>query len=360
MRRTLAVLGSAVLFALVAGCGSTSSSPSPATTSSLAVPAARCAQNKDAGTITYLTGYHYQASASILEVLAAEKLGYFADECLDVKIQPGVGDTSQAAKLLSAGKVQIAGIAEQDLIQTNLNGAHITGVSSYSDTGLDVLMTEPSTTSLKQLDGKTLGYKGYMPLAISAMLDKEGVDVGSLKKVVVGYDPTVLPRGQVQALTGFLSNEPLLLKADGDQVRVWQPADYGIASSLGSFAINPAFGKAHPTAVEDFLRASFKAFQYCGQPAHVAACIDIEHGYAGPTDDASHEKAVWTAEYGVAAKSPTPTGFGTVDLKNVAKLAGLVTRYGGQKVSPAQAKSYFDDSYVDAITRNGKLVWPAS
>jgi putative hydroxymethylpyrimidine transport system substrate-binding protein len=357
MRRVLTALAGIVLLAALAACGS-GGTAAPAQSPSLAIPTARCQQNQAAGTLTYLTGYHYQASASILEILAAEKLGYYDDVCLDVKIEPGNGDTAQAAKLLAAGKVQVAGVAEQDVIQTNLNGSHITGVSSYSDTGLDVLMTDPGVTSLKQLDGKTLGYKGYMPIAVSAMLDKAGVDTASLKKVVVGYDPTVLPRGQVQGLTGFLSNEPLLLKADGDAVKVWQPSTYGIASSLGSFAINPAFGTAHPTAVQDFLRATFHAFQYCG--THVDRCIDIEHGYAGPTDDATHEKGVWEAEYDVAKASPPPGGFGTVDEKNVAQLAALVTQYAGQKVSASQAQSYFDPSYVAAITKDGKLVWPAS
>lgn len=369
-RRLAAALVGVTALVSLAACGSSSSplsggddagsgASSPAAGASV-IPQSRCDENKAAGTLTYLTGYHYQASASILEVLAAEKLGYYGDVCLDVKIQPGNGDTAQAAKLLAAGKVQVAGVAEQDLIQTRLTGADITGVSSYSDTGLDVLMTDPSVTDLKQLDGKTIGYKGYMPPTIQAMLDKTGADFASMKKVVVGYDPTVLPRGQVQGLTGFASNEPLLLKAAGHPVKVWQPADYGIPSSLGSFAINPAYGKAHPTAVQDFLRATFEAFQFCGQPSHVDQCIAIEHAYAGPTDDATHEKAVWQTEYAMATQSPTPTGFGTVDEQNVGKLATLLSTYGGQKVSAQQAESYFDNSYVDAVVHDGKVDWPTS
>ena len=357
VRPALAGLAALMLSALAA-CGG-GSGPNPPTPSPTAISDARCQQNKDAGTLTYMTGYYYQSSASILEVLAADKLGYFDALCLDVKIEAGNGDPTTEVPLLASGKVQIEGLAEQDLIQDNLNKLKVTGVSSYSNSGLDVLMTGSDVTDLKQLDGKTLGYKGYMPIAIRAMADKAGVDWGSLKTVKVGYDPTVLGR-TVDALTGFISNEPLQLKAAGHDVKVWQPSDYGIASSLGSFAINPDFGQAHPTAVQDFLRAAFKAFQYCADDAHVDECLGYDKDFADPTQfDAAHEKGVWTTEVGVYKAKPVPTGFGTVDMDNVAKLAQLVTQYGGQTVSADEAKSFFDNSYVKAIMDGDKVIWPA-
>ena len=46
-----------------------------------------------------------------------------------------------------------------------------------------------------------------MPPIITAMLEKAGVNLHSVKEVSVGYDPTILPRGQVQALTAYKSNE---------------------------------------------------------------------------------------------------------------------------------------------------------
>ena len=117
-------------------------------------------------------------------------------------------------------------------------------------------MTNPDVTNLKQLDGAVVGDKGSFPAAVRAMLVKAGVDWNSLHVVQEGYDPTVLTRRQdgLAALTGFVSNEPNQLKEDGYKVTVWQPIKYGIPSSLGAMAVNPAFAKAHPTAVEDILR----------------------------------------------------------------------------------------------------------
>lgn len=356
---SLALAGT--LVGALAACGSGSGSGDDDVKASKDISAARCAQNKAAGRITYLTGYRYQSSASILEVEAADKLGWFKDLCLDVKLQPGTGDSAAAGKLLAAGKVQVAGLAEQDVMQDNANGIKVTGISSYSDAGLDVLMTEPSVTDLKQLAGKTVGYKGFFPPTIQAMLDEQGLDWNSFKRVVVGYDPTVLTRGQVQGLTGFASNEPNLLKDAGKKVTVWQPADYGVPSSLGSYAVSPAFAKAHPTAVQDFLRAVFRAWDYCGDSGHVDECLGYGKSFAGASFDQAHEKDVWTTEFALAKSNPLPASTSpySVDLGNVASLAGLLTKYAGLTVDAATAQADFDNSFAEAVVKDGKVVWPA-
>jgi NitT/TauT family transport system substrate-binding protein len=242
----------------------------------------------------------------------------------------------------------------------NANGLRITGISSYSDAGLDILMTMPSVTDLAQLKGKTLGQKGLVPVGVSAMLDKAGLAKGDVKEVKVGYDPTILPRGQVDALVGFISNEPLQLAAAGTPVKVWEPKDFGVPGSLGAFAANPGFLKQHPTAAQDFLRAAFKAYQYCAQPAHVDECIGYQHDKAGADSDPKHETAVWKKETEVIAGSPLPGKFGSIDDANVKALAGVVTQFGGVKVDPAEAATWFDDSFGDAVVGDdGKVVWPA-
>jgi NitT/TauT family transport system substrate-binding protein len=357
--RPLAVLLTAALaLGALTGCGG-SDGDSAGTTGS-AVSAKRCDQNKAAGTVTYLSGYYWQASASILEVIAADRLGYFKDLCLDVRLQPGSGDVSQNTKLLASGRVQVGGLSQQDTMTANANGLRITGISSYSDAGLDILMTMPSVTDLAQLKGKTLGQKGLVPVGVSAMLDKAGLAKGDVREVKVGYDPTILPRGKVDALVGFISNEPLQLEAAGTPVKVWEPKDFGVPGSLGAFAANPGFLQKHPTAAQDFLRAVFKAYQYCAQPAHVDQCIGYQHDKAGADSDPKHETAVWKKETEVVAGSPLPGKFGSIDVANVKALAGVVTQYGGVPVDADEASTWFDNSFSDAVVGDdGQVVWPA-
>lgn len=364
-KAALAALATVVVAVALTGCSSGSSAGAESS-GGTAISSKRCQENKDAGTITYLSGYQYQSSASILEYIAADELGYFKDLCLDVQLKPGSGDTAQNTKLLASGQATVSAVAEQDLIQARANGIDITGISSYSNAGLDVLMTNSDITDLKQLDGKVVGHKGYVPASVEAMMVKAGVDWKSLTLVKEGYDPTVLPRKQngLEALTGFVSNEPNILKAAGDDVTVWQPVTYDIPSSIGAMAVNPAFAKAHPTAVEDVLRAALHAYDYCStSAAKTKQCVGYAAKLSGATYDAAQNAKIWTTETKVIADNPTPgQPLGGIDPANVTKLVDMLHQFDIVKssVTAADAKSWFTNEYIDAITKDGKVVWPAS
>ncbi|WIB78231.1 ABC transporter substrate-binding protein [Curtobacterium sp. MCPF17_002] len=362
-KAALAALATAAVALALTGCSAGSSAG--ASSEGKAISSERCQQNKDAGKITYLSGYQYQSSASILEYIAADELGYFKDLCLDVQLKPGSGDTAQNTKLLASGQATVSAVAEQDLIQARANGIDITGISSYSNAGLDVLMTNGDITDLKQLDGQVVGHKGYVPAAVEAMMVKAGVDWDSLKLVKEGYDPSVLPRKQngLEALTGFVSNEPNLLKAAGDDVTVWQPVDYDIPASLGAMAVNPAFAKAHPTAVEDVLRAALHAYDFCSSSdAKVKQCVGYAAKLSGATYDTAQNAKIWTTETKVVADNPTPgQPLGGVDPANVTKLVDMLHEFDivDDSVTSDDASKWFTNEYVDAVYDGGKLVWPA-
>ncbi|NEB03457.1 ABC transporter substrate-binding protein [Streptomyces sp. SID13726] len=367
-RAALAALAALTLTAALAACGSgsgTSSSQGAQSTEGSAISAARCAENKAAGKITYLSGYQYQSSVSILEYIAASKLGYFKDLCLDVTLKPGTGDTAQNTELLASGQATVSPVSEQDVIQARANGIDITGVSSYSDAGLDVLMTNKDITDLKQLDGKVVGHKGYVPATVRAMMVKAGVKWGSLKLVKEGYDPSVLPRrqGGLVALTGFVSNEPNQLKASGHPVTVWKPVDYGVPSSLGAMAVNPAFAKAHPHAVEDVLRAALHAYDYCAaSDQHTDKCVGYAADLSGPTYDKKLNKTIWKTETQVVKDNPTSgEPAGGLDTRNISKIVDMLHQFDvvPAAVTAGRAQKWFDGSYVKSLYAGGKLVWPA-
>jgi NitT/TauT family transport system substrate-binding protein len=368
VRSVLASLTAVTLTTVVAGCGSDSggsTSASSAGSTGSAISAARCAENKAAGKITYLSGYQYQSSLSILEYVAASKLGYFKDLCLTVDLKPGSGDTAQNTKLLASGQATVSPVSEQDVIQARANGIDVTGISSYSNAGLDILMTNKDITDLTQLDGKVVGHKGYVPATVEAMMVKAGVKWDSLKLVKQGYDPSVLPRKQdgLEALTGFVSNEPNQLKAAGHDVTVWKPVDYGIPGSLGAMAVNPAFAKAHPHAVEDILRAALHAYAYCSSSEeHITECVGYAAKLSGPTYDKKLNATIWKTETQVAEANPTSgQPLGGIDLANVTGLVDMLHQFKivPSSVTAEKAEGWFDASFVKSVYASGKLVWPA-
>lgn len=355
--RTASALTATVALITLSACAAPME---PAQSVGSAVSTDRCTANKAAGKVTYLTGYQYQASASILEVIAAEKLGYFNDLCLDVEIQPGTGDTSSGAKLLAANKIQVSSVSQQELLMAADNGIDIVGISSYSNAGLEVLMTKPEVTDLKQLDGTVLGHKGNLPASVASMLDKAGADVGSLDQVKVGYDPSVLTRGQVSSLTGFISNEPNLLKASGEQVKLWRPFDYHVPGSIGAMAVSPSFASEHPTAVEDFLRGSLHAFDYCSKNAE--ECVGYAAELGGASYDVGHNASVWTTEVNIIQETKAAgMNLGGIDAENVKELNQMLTEYGLVKspLSKDDAGARFNTGYVASLYQDGHLIWPA-
>jgi NitT/TauT family transport system substrate-binding protein len=359
--RTLAALGAGAVLIALAGCTTAADAPEaqePAEPTQIS--AERCAENEAAGTVTYLTGYQYQASASILEIVAAAELGYFDALCLDVEIQPGTGDTGQNTQLVASDQVQLTSVSQQNLLQAYDTGIELLGISSYSDVGLEVLLTMPDVDDLAELDGTILGHKGGLPPAVEAMLDEAGADVDSMQQVVVGYDPSILPRGQVDSLTGFISNEPNLLEAAGEEVTVWRPYDYGVPSSLGALAANPAFAEEHPTAVEDFLRAAFHAFEYCEDAAE--ECVGYAAELSGEGYDLDHNVSIWNTEAAIIRESqPDGSNLGAIDEENVIAIVEMLDEFSllEKGISEEEALALFEPSYADAVFSDGGLIWPA-
>ncbi|MGI4895017.1 MAG: ABC transporter substrate-binding protein [Janthinobacterium lividum] len=366
-RNPLSVLPtSALALLLIAGCTSgdsdtTGATPAPSSATGSAISAQRCAENKAAGKITYVTGYQFQASASILDPVAAEALGYFDALCLDVEIQPGTGETAQNAQLVASGTAQISSMSgNSDVLVNVANGVDVKAVALFGHVPIATLMTEPDITDLKQLQGTTLGQKGALPVAIEAMLRADGVNVDSIKQVVVGYDPTVLVRGQVQSLTGYKSNEPLTLAGLGDKITQWNPEKYGVPGTIATTIANPEFLAKNPTAVEDFVRAQLKAYDYCeASDAQATECV----GYAAKRSqagyDTAHNVQVWTTESGLV-DSTLPSGqvLGQIDTASMQTEGDFLVRMGQISTVP-DVTTLVDADLVPSLYRDGTLVWPA-
>ena len=361
-RSSLGALAAAGALALLLSACS-GSSPSPGETSSAApssgvVDAERCQANRDAGTVTYLTGYQYQASTTILEAVAAESMGLFDDVCLDVELQPGTGDTAQGAQLTAAGRAQLSGVGSAaEAMLAVAGGADVVGVATFGHVPIATLMTEPSVTDLTQLDGTTLGHKGSLPAPLRAMLVTAGVDLGSITQVKVGYDPTVLVRGQVQSLTGYKSNEPLTLAAAGDEVTQWNPEDYGVVGSFGQVIADPQFAQEHPTAVQDFVRVLLRAHEVC--QTEVDQCVQAAAEKSGSGFDVEHNQQVFETESALVASS-TPAGQPVGYVAPGALLAEAAVLVGsGELPAVPDLTSTFDDSYLRAVVgSDGAVLWP--
>jgi len=164
-----------------------------------------CSQNRSAGTITYVSPFGFDASAGIIDVFAAQRLGYFADMCLEVNI---VANSQQPYELVSAGTAQVSSIgsAADDLGEV-ADGANIVAVATYGAVSDYALLTLPQIKKLSELDGKVLAYHTSLPLMILEMLHAGGANISSIDTVdTQDYDPNQLLQGHEDALQAYQSN----------------------------------------------------------------------------------------------------------------------------------------------------------
>ena len=385
-----AVVAGALALALVASCGSddpsssaTSASVAGATTTAAgatttAAPAAgisaagisqeRCDANKDAGTITYLSGFDFAAAASILDVVVAKDRGYFDALCLDVTIKPSF--TTSNYPLVAGGQAQFGAAGSYtEMLNYSKGGAKFIAVVDYGKIPVEALVVpaDGDVQTLQDLKGKTIGIKSDLPPSLVAMLAQAGLQRGKDYKEVLldGFDPVSQLKTGIDALPVYKSNEPAQLDRAGVKYRLFDPVSYAIPGSFGVIYTTPDFFAEHPTAVQDFVRASFKGYaDAVADPAGAVAVSIKEINAAGNQNFLSVEGETfrWQQESAIVARG-TPPGRppglidGTILDAEVASYAKANIFPSG---APATTGTYEAGPGQAVIGPDGALVWPSA
>ncbi|HWC33252.1 MAG TPA: ABC transporter substrate-binding protein [Mycobacteriales bacterium] len=353
-----AVIGvSAALAALpaVAACSSGSGGQPPA---GRLIAADRCAHNRAAGTITYVSPFGFDASAGIIEVFAADRLGYFRDLCLNVKI---VTSSQDAAALVSAGRATTTSTGSAaDFLVLAANGSHLTAVATYGNTSDYCIITRPEITTLKQLEGHTLGYHFVKEAPDLEMLRAAGVDLSKVNQVnTPNFDPNQIVQGKLDSVGCYQSNEPLTLRAEGAKFNEFTPAQFGVSGTYNVVFFNPDFLAAHRDAAQDFMRADLHAFDYC--ETHQTQCVSIEQSYAnraGAEFSVAHERQVWHLEATLSRAHTLPgQGIGVQSEAEWRPELHAVTRFGLADHIPPLSQVE-DTELVAGLYQGNRLVWP--
>jgi NitT/TauT family transport system substrate-binding protein len=358
----------------LAACGA--DEPSTETTSSAGVspvvageafPDDRCAANRAAGTITYLSGFDFAAAASIVEILVADERGYFEQLCLDVEVRSSF--TTQNYPEIAAGKAQFAsGGSFSEMVDYAIaNDAPFVAVAVEGKTGIDALIVKDGAAdSLDDLRGSTIGVKGKITPSVAAMLLGAGLREGDDYQTVLldGFDPTAhIAVANIVGFPGYKSNEPNQLTAAGVPYQLFDPADYDVPGSFGVLVSNADWVAAHPTAAEDFMRAAMRGLADAVSDPQAAA--DIAVGYINANGNAMFlspdgERARWAVDSRIVTETNarTPLGVPEPDL-----LVAEVTSYADIGLFGGTAPDvgrYVDVRLVAAVYDSSNVVvWPS-
>ncbi|HEY7623970.1 MAG TPA: ABC transporter substrate-binding protein [Candidatus Limnocylindria bacterium] len=351
----------AVLLAIMvtAACTGPQAAPSASTGQVAGVLSgqARCDANKAAGKITFLTGFGFFPSVSVLDVIAAKQQGYFDAMCLDVDIQPSIPGESMV--LVSSNTVQFAANSFGSIARGVAQGATVKAVVNYGNLPIHTLIVLADSPIQKLADfrGKTIGSTGGTTGGPNqAQLRTAGLTVEKdYKQIAIGFDSTLITRPGIDAIEGFRSNQPDLLERAGLKIRQFLPEDAGVVSTFGSIIVSNEFAAKHPAAVEDFIRADKMGWDWA--LAHSKEALDMSQKLTQGNFDRAHEEFRWKTESDLAVKS-TPAGqpAGRVIRDNVAKEIAVYVQLG--LIPIMDVNTLFDNQYFDAVHKDGKVVWP--
>jgi ABC-type nitrate/sulfonate/bicarbonate transport system substrate-binding protein len=338
-----------------------------------AFPDDRCAANQAAGTITYLTGFDFAATASIVDVIVADANGYYDDLCLDVDIVPSFSTANYPlvaendAQFASGGSfsevVAFAAANDTDFVVTAVEGP----------TAIDSLIVKPGiATQLADLAGTTIGVKGKLPPSVAAMLATAGLVENQDYTTVLldGFDPTAhIAIDAIDGFPGYKSNEPGALERAGIDFDLFDPLDSDIPGSFGVIYTNQQFVDDHPSTAEDFMRATMRGLADAIADPDTAATTAVELiNSSGNPNFLSPEGEVfrWNTDATLITElTPPGTGYGTPDtdaLQNeldTYAAVGLFATTNTPDTTPT-ATDYLSNILQQIYDTDTTIIWPTT
>lgn len=142
--------------------------------------------------------------------------------------------------------------------------------------GLIVLANSP-IHSLRDLKGKRVGYQAHELYVPETMLANAGLAPTQWAPRQVGFDPVVLPAGQVNALSCFLTNEPIALALKGVKTRAFRAADYGFHFYDNVLFTTTSLLQRNPSLVRRVVKVAARGFAWAHNHPDAAARLTVAH-----------------------------------------------------------------------------------
>ncbi|WP_439550193.1 ABC transporter substrate-binding protein [Falsiroseomonas sp.] len=205
--------------------------------------------------------------------VCAKQMGYYEAEGLDLRIQPG-GPNIDGVAVVAAGRFEIGQVSSspslmlassQDIpVRCFAAGAQVHPFSYISRARNPV--RQP-----RDLIGKKIGTQSTAVILLRALLAKNNIAERDVTIIPIGSDMGPLMTGQVDVITGWLTNttalrvvqDPVVMRLWDTGVRLYALPYYATAQTL----------ERRPDMLARFLRASGRGWAYAH--ANRAAAVDL-------------------------------------------------------------------------------------
>ena len=198
--------------------------------------------------------------------IAAQKLGYYKQEGLDVKLLPG-GSDFPSIKSVASGETPLGVAGGDEVVLAVSEGLPVKAIAVIMKSNPITWFSrnnQPINTP-KDFEGKIVGIKPGTNVydMYEIILKDYNIDRTKIKEVPVKFDLTPFIDGRVDIWPGYLVNEPLVAESKGIDIVEMDAKDLGYNTYFGNVIIvNTKFLKEHPDVVKRYLKATIKGWEY--------------------------------------------------------------------------------------------------
>ncbi len=211
MRWVVALLAAALALVGIAGCGGSGAEPGAPEGASLLLD--------------------FTPNAVHSGIYAAQAEGFYEDDGVELKVRPP-GESTDAPKLLAAGRTEFAILDITDLAIAREKGLPLVGVVPIVGAPLAAVLarSDRGIASPRDLEGKSVGVTGLPSdeAVVDSEVASDGGDPANVKRVTIGFNAvTSLAAGKVDAATGFWNAEGVALERAGVPIDVFKVNEFG-------------------------------------------------------------------------------------------------------------------------------------
>ena len=194
---------------------------------------------------------------------AAQIKGFYEKEGLNVKIVEGSANRNPLAEVLK-GNADF-GVSGADILDARIQNKPVVVTSViFQHTPYVIISLEKSKISTLSdlVDKKVMVAEGQGELLIRALMMREGIPINRIEFVQHTWDNNDLISGRVDAMSGYTSYEPFLIKQQGYKVKLIRPTDYGLDFYGDLIFTTHRLIARDPRTVQAFNRASVEGWKY--------------------------------------------------------------------------------------------------
>jgi len=273
---------------------------------------------------------------------AAEQLGYYEKQGIDIELLPG-GPTISPERSLAEGKADFAVVGGFDLLKAYANGQDIKAIAAIYQITPTIFMTLSSRNfdDIDDFENKRIGIQqSEQQMLYKAMMKNHDLDPTTMTEVAASYDLKQMLDNSLDIMPGYVINERLMAMEQNVPVSVFYPADYGVRV-LGDVIAAPEITlDNNPALVRRFLAATAQGWEYVISHPEEAPEFVIQYN---PGADKDHELRMM--QQSLPLVKPYGTQFGYMHDEIWADMSALLEENNMIDV-PIKPKNIYDMQFL--------------